>query len=163
MLKKIIIPALIFLILSPNISAEDNLPVPRWVSTKNLANMRMGPSINATIKFQYQIKGYPFEVIRQNKEWRLVRDPLTGTEGWMAKQLFSGTRYVITSSKPYSYGYNSKNKKTIKAKLSFGVHGKILNCDSNWCQILIYSEENNYKLYLEKKNLFGVYDYEIIN
>ena len=101
MLKKIIIPALIFLILSPNIFAEDNLPVPRWVSTKNLANMRMGPSINATIKFQYQIKGYPFEVIRQNKEWRLVRDPLTGTEGWMAKQLFLSLIHISEPTRPY--------------------------------------------------------------
>jgi SH3-like domain-containing protein len=163
MLKKITTLTLSFIIFSSGIFAEDNLPVPRWVSTKGLANMRMGPSPYATIKFQYQIKGYPFEVRRQNTEWRFVRDPLNGTEGWMAKQLFSGKRYVITSSKPYSYGYKSKSKGIIKAKLSYGVQGEIINCDSNWCYVSVNKDKANYKLYLEKKDLYGVYDHEIID
>ena len=163
MLKKIIIFIVALIIFLPQSFAKEELPVPRWVSLNSEANMRKGPSTNASIMYHYQFEGYPMEVLRQTETWRYVRDPLTGTEGWMNRILFNSTRHVITSNKEISYGYKSTNKSKIVAKLAFGVHGKILNCNSNWCYVSIISKDKTNKMYLEKKNLYGVYAYEIIN
>ena len=163
MLKKIIIFIVALIIFPLHSSAKEDLPVPRWVSLNAEANMRKGPSTNASIMYQYQFEGYPMEIIRQTETWRYVRDPLTGAEGWMNRILFNGTRHVITSNRDISYGYKSANKRKIVAKLAFGVHGKILNCNSNWCYISITANEETNKMYLEKKNLYGVYIHEIID
>ena len=163
MLKKIIIFIVALIIFLPQSFAKEELPVPRWVSLNSEANMRKGPSTNASIMYHYQFEGYPMEVLRQTETWRYVRDPLTGTEGWMNRILFNSTRHVITSNKEISYGYKSTNKSKIVAKLAFGVHGKILNCNSNWCYVSIISKDKTNKMYLEKKNLYGVYAHEIID
>tara|TARA_B100000965_G_scaffold169026_1_gene140981 strand:- start:311 stop:676 length:366 start_codon:yes stop_codon:yes gene_type:complete len=65
-----------------NIAYAD-LPVPRWVSLKGDANLRKGPTEDATIIYRYQLKGYPMEILRDIDGWRYVRDPLDGVEaGW---------------------------------------------------------------------------------
>ena len=160
-LKKIII--ITFLIFFPTSMFANELPVPRWVSLNAEANMRKGPSTNASIMYHYQFEGYPMEVLRQTETWRYVRDPLTGTEGWMNRILFNGSRHVITSNKDINYGYISANKNKLIAKLAYGVHGKILTCNSNWCYVSITANEETNKLYIEKKNLYGVYSHEIID
>ena len=163
MLKKIII-CIVALTISPLYAfAKEDLPVPRWVSLNAEANMRKGPNTNASIMYHYQFEGYPMEIIRQIDGWRYVRDPLDGTEGWMSHILFNGARHVITSNKDISYGYKTTNKSKIVAKLAFGVHGKILNCNSNLCYVAISTNEKSSKMYLEKKNLYGVYAHEIID
>jgi SH3-like domain-containing protein len=154
---------LLILAFFPIKSFSEEYPVPRWLSLKGDANMRKGPNINASIKFQYQFKGYPMEVIRQNEEWRLVRDPLTKTEGWMSRVLFNNKRYVITSNKQVNYGYKSANKNEIIAKLAYGVHAKVITCNSSWCHLVIKSDKKTYKMFVEKKNLYGIYNHEIIN
>ena len=162
MIRQTIIFIVVLIILPLNLFAKD-LPVPRWVSLNSEANMRKGPSTNATIMYHYQFEGYPMEVLRQTETWRYVRDPLTGTEGWMNRILFNGSRHVITSNKDINYGYISANKNKLIAKLAYGVHGKILTCNSNWCYVSITANEETNKLYIEKKNLYGVYSHEIID
>ena len=95
--KKIII--ITFLIFFPASMFANELPVPRWVSLNAEANMRKGPSTNASIMYRYQFEGYPMEILRQTETWRYVRDPMTGTEGWMNRILFNGSRHIITSNK----------------------------------------------------------------
>ncbi len=160
-LKKIIIIA--FLVFLSNSIFANELPVPRWASLNSEANMRKGPSTNASIMYRYQFKGYPMEILQQTETWRYVRDPMTGTTGWMNRILFNGTRHIITANKEYSFGYKSADKSKIIAKLAFGVHGKILSCDSSWCYVSILNQEKIRKMYIEKKNLHGVYAHEIID
>jgi SH3-like domain-containing protein len=113
--------------------------------------------------YRYQFEGYPMEILRQTETWRYVRDPMTGTEGWMNRILFNGARHIITANKEHSFGYKNADKSKIIAKLAFGVHGKILSCDSSWCYVSILNNEKVRKMYIEKKNLYGVYTHEIID
>ena len=140
-----------------------DLPVPRWVSLKGDANLRKGPTEDATIIYRYQLKGYPMEILRDIDGWRYVRDPLDGVEGWMAQQLFSGKRYAITAKSPFSYGYDSPRKDKILVKLSPKVHAKINECDSSWCELIIESNGSKTIAWVEKNDLLGVYNHEIIN
>ena len=80
MIRQTIIFIVVLIILPLNLFAKD-LPVPRWVSLNAEANMRKGPSTNASIMYRYQLAGYQMEIIRQIDGWRYVRDPLTNTEG----------------------------------------------------------------------------------
>ena len=159
--KKII--TITFLIFFPASMFANELPLPRWVSLNAEANMRKGPSTNASIMYRYQFEGYPMEILRQTETWRYVRDPMTGTEGWMNRILFNGARHIITANKEHSFGYKNADKSKIIAKLAFGVHGKILSCDSSWCYVSILNNEKVRKMYIEKKNLYGVYTHEIID
>jgi|TARA_B100001540_G_scaffold242387_1_gene217211 SH3-like domain-containing protein len=143
--------------------AHADLPVPRWVSLKGDANLRKGPTEDATIIYRYQLKGYPMEILRDIDGWRYVRDPLDGVEGWMAQQLFSGKRYAITAKSPFSYGYDSPRKDKIVVKLSPKVHAKINECDSSWCELIIESNGSKTIAWVEKIDLLGVYNHEIIN
>ena len=145
-----------------NIAYAD-LPVPRWVSLKGDANLRKGPTEDATIIYRYQLKGYPMEILRDIDGWRYVRDPLDGVEGWMAQQLFSGKRYAIIAKSPFSYGYDSPRKGKILVKLSPKVHAKINECDSSWCELIIESNGSKTIAWVEKSDLLGVYNHEIID
>ena len=144
-------------------SSFAELPVPRWVSLKGDAHLRKGPTEDATIVYRYEFKGYPMEILRDIDGWRYVRDPLDGVEGWMAQQLFSGKRYAITTKSPFSYGYDSPRKDKILVKLSPKVHGKINECDSSWCELIIESNGSKITAWVEKSDLIGVYKHEIIN
>ena len=154
----------IFLLLFTNLSVfSSDLPVPRWVSIKSdSANLRKGPYIDSTIIYNYQFRGYPMEIIQDAGEWKKVVDRRDGVTGWMNRILFSGKRFVITSKVPFAYGYDKPNKKII-AKISPDVHASIDQCDTKWCKILIKEENKNLKIWVEKKNLIGVYETEIIN
>jgi len=140
-----------------------DLQVPRWVSLKGDANLRKGPSPDATIIYRYQTKGYPMEVLRDIDGYKYIKDHLDGVEGWMAKELFSGKRYAITTKSPFSYGYDSPKKNKILAKLAPKVHAKIDKCDSSWCKLIIDDENFKVSVWVEKDNLIGVYKHEIIN
>ena len=156
------ISIIVLSIFAINIAYAD-LPVPRWVSLKGDANLRKGPSPDATIIYRYQLKGYPMEVLRDIDGYKYVKDNLDGVEGWMAKQLFSGKRYAITTKSPFSYGYDSPRKDKILVKLSPKVHAKINECDSSWCELTIENNGSKITAWVEKADLIGVYKHEIIN
>ena len=158
---------LAFFLMSPLASAydkgsESGLPIPRWVSLKGDANLRYGPTTDANIIYRYQNKGYPMEILRETDGWRYVKDPQDGVEGWMRSFLFSGKRYAITKTEPFSYGYDNTKKNQILVKLNRGVHTSIKSCNSKWCLLEMTLEEDELDFWVEKKNLFGVYSNEII-
>jgi SH3-like domain-containing protein len=158
---------LIFFLMSPlafafDKGSESGLPIPRWVSLKGDANLRYGPTTDANIIYRYQHKGYPMEILRETDGWRYVKDPQDGVEGWMRSFLFSGKRYAITKTEPFSYGYDNTKKNQILVKLNRGVHTSIKHCDSKWCLLEMTLEEDELDFWVEKKNLFGVYSNEII-
>ena len=95
-MQKILISIFIILLSTVLVFPKD-LPVPRWVSLKGDANLRKGPSTDASIIYRYQLKGYPMEIIRDIDGWRQVRDPKDGVTGWMSHILFSGKRYAPVS------------------------------------------------------------------
>jgi len=136
------------------------LEIPRFVSLKsNDVNLRVGPSTNYPIQLKYISQNLPVEIIDEFDVWRKARDH-NGTIGWLHKSLIKGERFILT-------GY--KNEKEIN--LYNRPNGKIIGiikknnildleiCLINWCKV----SQNKIKGWLLKKNVWGVYDFEIYN
>ena len=136
------------------------LEIPRFVSLKsNDVNLRVGPSTNYPIRLKYITQNLPVEIIDEFDVWRQARDH-NGTIGWLHKSLIKGERFILT-------GY--KNEKEIN--LYNRPNGKIIGiikknnildleiCLINWCKV----SQNKIKGWLLKKNVWGVYDFEIYN
>ena len=136
------------------------LEIPRFVSLKsNDVNLRVGPSTNYPIQLKYISQNLPVEIIDEFDVWRKARDH-NGTIGWLHKSLITGERFILP-------GY--KNEKEIN--LYNRPNGKIIGiikknnilyqeiCIINWCKV----SQNKIKVWLLKKNVLGVYDFEIYN
>ena len=159
-----LLPLIFFLCLSFNLYGKTGsvtgLDIPRFVSLKsNDVNLRVGPSTNYPIRLKYITQNLPVEIIDEFDVWRQARDH-NGTIGWLHKSLIKGERYILT-------GY--KNEKEIN--LYNRPNGKIIGvikknnildlkmCILNWCKV----SQNKIKGWLLKKNVWGVYDFEIYN
>jgi SH3-like domain-containing protein len=136
------------------------LEIPRFVSLKsNDVNLRVGPNTNYPIQLKYISQNLPVEIIDEFDVWRKARDH-NGMIGWLHKSLIKGERFILT-------GY--KNEKEIN--LYNRPNGKIIGiikknnildleiCLINWCKV----SQNKIKGWLLKKNVWGVYDFEIYN
>ena len=159
----IIIAIISFIIFSKvcnaDIGKETGLEIPRYVSLKsNDANIRVGPSINYPIEVKYIIKNYPLKVLEEYEEWRKIED-FKRNIGWIHKSLISGTRTGIVLS---------NDNQTIKLlnTLDGNVIGEIgqrnivflEKCKIDWCLV----SSGNYKGWIDKKNIWGVKEKEII-
>ena len=144
---------------SANIGGETGLEIPRYVSLKsNDANIRVGPSINYPIEIKYIKKNYPLKIFEEYEEWRKVED-FQKNIGWIHKSLISGVRTGIILSN------NNKNIELFNT-LGGNVIGEIgkgnivylEKCKINGCLVSI----ENYKGWINKKNIWGVQEKEII-
>ncbi len=142
-----------------DIGKETGLEIPRYVSLKsNDANIRVGPSKNYPIEIKYIKKNYPLKVLEEYEEWRKVED-FKKNIGWIHKSLISGTRTGIILS---------NDNKTIKLlnTLEGNIIGEIGNgnivflekCKIYWCLVSL----GNYEGWIDKKNIWGVKENEII-
>ena len=143
-----------------NTGKETGLEIPRYVSLKsNDANIRVGPSKNYPIKIKYIKKNYPLKILDEYEDWRKVED-FQKNFGWIHKSLISGTRTGIILS---------NENKTIKLlnTLNGNVIGEIgrgnivylEKCKIDWCLVSF----GNYRGWIDKKNIWGIKEKEIIN
>ena len=139
---------------------ETGLKIPRFVSLKaSDSNLRIGPSENYPIKLKYIVANTPIEIIDEYKDWRKIND-YEGNEGWLHKSLIKGKRFAIVNT-PYQEGLQVLNKPKGK---NIGKIGKrnileIDTCLKNWCKI----KYKKNKGWVNKINLWGIYEKEIIN
>ena len=139
---------------------ETGLKIPRFVSLKaSNSNLRIGPSENYPIKLKYIVANTPIEIIDEYKDWRKIND-YEGNEGWLHKSLIKGKRFAIVNT-PYQEGLQVLNKPKGK---NIGKIGKrnileINTCLINWCKI----KYKKNKGWVNKINLWGIYEKEIIN
>ena len=159
-----IITIICFLLTSLSLYAETGkvtgLKIPRFVSLKSDdVNLRVGPSTNYPITLKYISQNLPVEIIDEFDVWRQARDH-NGTIGWLHKSLIKGERYILTGYKKEKEInlYNRPNGKII------GIIKKnnILDlkmCIIDWCKV----SQNKINRWLLKKNVWGVYDFEIYN
>ena len=143
-----------------DIGKETGLEIPRYVSLKsNDANIRVGPSKNYPIKIKYIKKNYPLKVLEEYEDWRKVED-FQKNFGWIHKSLISSNRTGILLS---------NDNKTIKLlnTLNGNVIGEIgrgnivflEKCKIDWCLVSF----RNYRGWIDKKNVWGIKEKEIIN
>ena len=146
-------------ICNAEIGKETGLEIPRYISLKsNDANIRVGPSKNYPIEIKYIKKNYPLKVLEEYEDWRKVED-FQKNFGWIHKSLISGIRTGIVLS---------NDNKTIKLlnTLNGIVIGEIGSgnivflekCKIDWCLVSF----GDYRGWIDKKNIWGVKEKEII-
>ncbi len=142
-------------------ASESGLTLPRMVSTRaDNINARKGPGKNYPIEWVYKQKGAPLEIIGEFELWRQVRD-WEGSVSWIHKTRLTGRRFVkvITPGENNIYNTADYDSRVI-AKVEDGVVGEIKKCPKKnaFCLIKFETIEG----WMPKKNLFGVYEDEII-
>jgi SH3-like domain-containing protein len=89
--------------------------LPRFVSLKfGDANLRTGPGSGYPIKFHFNCKWYPLEVIAEFEHWRLVRD-VVNHRAWIRSTMVSGLHRsaVIVRSRDVPRWDGKQNLKNI--------------------------------------------------
>lgn len=155
------------------------LPLPRFASLKSgNVNLRVGPSKENAILWNYVKAGLPVEIVLEFDTWRKIRDS-EGIEGWVSQSMLSGRRTAtvepqfakktgdITSiieadsatpemTVPLFSKADDKARRV--ALLEPGVNVEVINCDAEWCSVTAGA----YGGWIEKTRIWGVYSGELI-
>ncbi len=78
-----------------DLGKETGLRVPRFVSMNSAkVNVRAGPGTRYPIKWVFQRKSLPVQIVAESDTWRKIRD-FEGIEGWVHQRMLSGRRHAI--------------------------------------------------------------------
>lgn len=147
-------------------ASVSGLPIPRFVSLKSdRVNLRNGPSVDYPTSWVFRRAGLPVEVLNEFESWRQVRDS-EGTTGWVAQSLLSGRRTALVApwdAKAESHAEiairSSDSESSRKVALvEPGVIANLHRCDGRWCEVSVA----DYRGYLPQKQLWGIYEGEVM-
>ena len=143
-----------------DIGKETGLEIPRYVSLKsNDANIRVGPSKNYPIEIKYVKKNYPLKVLEEYEDWRKVED-FQKNFGWIHKSLISGIRTgIILSNENKTIKLLNTLNGNIIGEIGRGNIVYLEKCKIDWCLVSF----GNYRGWIDKKNIWGIKEKEIIN
>ena len=129
-------------------SYSDNNP---YMSLKNnKVNVRYGPGLDYPIKFIFNKKNYPVEIIDQKENFRKILD-IKKNSGWIHRSQLKKNSSFITLNSVILFSDSTKFSRPI-AKLEAG---RLLNkkkCKMNWCKV----QTEKYKGWVLKENLWGL-------
>ena len=101
---RVLTALLLIFVATPSLAAEKTAfrsteyPLPRFVTiASDKAFVRTGPERKYPVKWVYQYKGLPVEIVLEFEHWRKIRDK-DGDEGWMHQSLLSGRRGAIINA-----------------------------------------------------------------
>lgn len=124
--------------------------VPRYASLRyDEVNGRAGPSPDYPVRWTYERAGLPVVVIRESKDWRMVRDPM-GDEVWINQSQLAARRTAITTHAGVIY----RDPRTDAAKIARFDAGAVVtlgDCGQVWCRV----EGDGRKGWVEKSDLWG--------
>ena len=117
-------------------------------------NMRTGPGERFPIKWVYQEKHYPIEVLDRFELWRQVRDK-EGEIGWMHQNMLTKKRYALITQEATLLKKTDDTKAV--AVLQPGVIAKLDRCPKgDYCRITVYSDDEKYSGWYLRSNLWGL-------
>ena len=148
MIKKFLIINLFLLSFFLTNSYSDNNT---YMSLKNKkVNVRYGPGLDYPIKFVFNKKNYPVEIIDQKENFRKILD-FKKNSGWIHRSQLQKSSSFITLDTVILFSDSTKFSRPI-AKID---SGRLLNkkkCNLNWCRV----ETGEYKGWVLKENLWGL-------
>ena len=148
MIKKFLIINLFLLSFFLTNSYSDNN---KYMSLKNKkVNVRYGPGLDYPIKFVFNKKNYPVEIIDQKENFRKILD-FKKNSGWIHRSQLKKSSSFITLDTVILFSNSTKFSRPI-AKIE---SGRLLNkkkCNLNWCRV----ETGEYKGWVLKENLWGL-------
>jgi|TARA_B100000405_G_C16441948_1_gene321970 SH3-like domain-containing protein len=121
------------------------------MSLKNKkVNVRYGPGLDYPIKFVFNKKNYPVEIIDQKENFRKILD-FKKNSGWIHRSQLKKSSSFITLDTVILFSDSTKFSRAI-AKIE---SGRLLNkkkCNLNWCRV----ETGEYKGWVLKESLWGL-------
>lgn len=140
-----------------DVGSVTGLPLPRFVSLRSdTVYVRAGPGMRYPVKWVYQRRGYPLQVVQEFDTWRKVRD-VDAEEGWVHQSLLSGNRQVLVQGDAPSTIYKKPDDAArAVAQVEPGVVAKLNECADDWCEVSV----SGYDGWLLKSSLWGVYEHE---
>jgi SH3-like domain-containing protein len=129
-------------------------PQPYFVSIKvDEAYMREGPSDMHRVKWIYQRKGLPLEVIATFDVWRRVRD-MDGEVGWMHMALLTRDRTAVVTGGPGAEVYaRDDTTAEVVAQAAPGAIGRLLGCGKLACEVEFAGAEG----WIARARLWGIH------
>ena len=148
MIKKFLIINLFLLSFFLTNSYSDNNT---YMSLKNKkVNVRYGPGLDYPIKFVFNKKNYPVEIIDEKENFRKILD-FKKNSGWIHRSQLKKSSSFITLDTVILFSDSTKFSRPI-AKIE---SGRLLNkkkCNLNWCRV----ETGKYKGWVLKESLWGL-------
>ena len=129
----------------------------RFVSLRSSeVNVRVGPGVRYPIKWKYQQKLIPVEVVQEYDTWRKIRD-WEGAEGWVHRAMLSNRRAIIVTNRTVILRRRSNDDAPVIARLGKGMVAALEKCNANWCRV----EVEGYEGWLKRKGLWGIHKNEV--
>lgn len=120
------------------VSSFSGKPVPRFESLKYPSvHGRKGPGFDYQIAWKYERQGLPVVVLKESRDWRMVRDP-SGDEVWMHKRTLNGRPGVLvygTDLVPLKA--HPKADARVVARIEPGVVANLIDCDGAFCEVYV--------------------------
>lgn len=124
-------------------------------------NLRAGPAERFPIKWVYQEKNYPVEVIDQFENWRQIREA-DGTLGWVHQKMLKETRYVVIEEEDKLLASPVVSGKVV-AYVQPGVIARVRSCPpGDYCLLQFSYEDKKIEGWFPRRFMWGLYDGEII-
>jgi SH3-like domain-containing protein len=120
------------------ISAFSGKPVPRFESLKYPAvHGRTGPSLDYPIAWRYEQQGLPVLVLKESREWLMVRDP-AGDEVWMHSRTLGGNPSVLVFGEDLvELKKQPKADGRVIARIAPGSVASLIDCEGAFCEIYL--------------------------
>lgn len=130
------------------------LPIPRFVSlSSDKVFVRTGPGLRYPIRWTYQRKDMPVEIVQEFDTWRKIRD-MDGDNGWVHQSMLSGTRTgVITGEQEVAIRKKANPDGPIVAMMEPNVVAYLKSCVGEWCKVAA----EGYSGWAQRKFLWGIY------
>ena len=124
----------------------------------NETNIRSGPGANYPIKFTFKFRNLPVKIVSEYDNGCEIED-YEGSRGWVAQNLITKKRHLMTFSKKNIIDIHTKKNETSKVifHLENYVIGEYLKCEESWCALKI----NDEKGWVLSSDLYGVDNSEI--
>ena len=124
----------------------------------NETNIRSGPGANYPIKFTFKLRNLPVKIVSEYDNWCEIEE-YEGSRGWVAQNLITKKRHLMTFIKKNIIDINTKKNETSKVifHLENYVIGEYLKCEESWCALKI----NDEKGWVLSSDLYGVDNSEI--
>ena len=135
-----------------DLGKETGLRVPRFVSmNSSKVNVRAGPGTRYPIKWVFQRKTLPVQIIAESDTWRKIRD-FEGIEGWVHQRMLSGRRRAVVTGAIQQLKREPQETAKTVALLEPGVILRLEKCSGAWCLV----EGGSYEGWIGRQNIWGV-------
>ena len=140
----------------PAAAQSTGLPLPRFVSlASDEINVRTGPGQMHPIRWVFNRRGVPVQIVEEAQDWRRIVD-YEGDTGWVHASLLSSRRTILVTGDTRPLRRTPRHDSRIVAMVEPMVVGSLLNCERSWCLVQV----DNHRGWLERGQFYGTLETE---